>query len=133
MDAEISRALLARIAARAAASPEAEVCGVLLGRRRGDRTTICEAIATANVSPRPADRFEIDPAALIAAHRAERAGGPRLLGHYHSHPHGPASPSPRDTAAAEPGRLWLILGADDARLWLAGEAGRFVAVPLVVA
>ena len=28
------------------------------------------------------------PAALIAAHRAQRHGGPTLIGHFHSHPTG---------------------------------------------
>jgi proteasome lid subunit RPN8/RPN11 len=133
MKAEISRSLLDRIAARAAVSPDAEVCGLLLGSRIGDRFFIVDAPAAANVAPHPQTGFEIDPAMLIAAHRAERAGGPTLLGHYHSHPYGPAAPSPRDAAAAEPGRLWLILGEGAARLWLARSAGDFTAVSLMVA
>lgn len=101
--------------AAAAASPEREVCGLLLGRPG----LIERALPTANVAPDPTCWFEVDPQALFAALRAERAGGPRLLGHYHSHPSGSADPSPRDRAAAEPGRLWLILGGGLARLWRA--------------
>lgn len=133
MRAEISRSLLDAIVARAAASADVEVCGLLLGRRGDGRARITAAPAATNVSSRPQDSFELDPAALFAAHRGERAGGAVLLGHYHSHPRGPAAPSPRDAAAAEPGRLWLILGGGAARLWLASADGDFVAVPLMVA
>ena len=133
MEARISRSLLDRLLAEAAASPALEICGLLLGRVDGTDCAIDGAPAAANVASHPADSFELDPAALLAAHRAGRTGGPHLLGHYHSHPQGPASPSPRDAAAAEPGRLWLILGDDGARLWLAQPAAAFVEVPLTVA
>lgn len=99
--------------------PALEVCGLLFGTAN----EISHALATANVAADPATRFEIDPRALFAALRAERAGGPRLIGHYHSHPDGRATPSPRDVEAAEPGKLWLILGGGHARLWLAGRDG----------
>ncbi len=96
-----------------------------------------EAVETANVSPDPSTTFEIDPAALFSAIRAERAGGPRILGHYHSHPNGSATPSARDAAMAlQPGRLWLIVAAGEARLWreVPGGAmhGAFDPVELVV-
>ncbi|WCT71988.1 Mov34/MPN/PAD-1 family protein [Sphingomonas naphthae] len=121
MAVEISRALLARLRAEAAASPHAEICGLLFGAcNRIDR-----ADPTANVAADPARTFEIDPAALFAAHRAARAGGPRMIGHYHSHPGGSAHPSATDAAMAEPGRYWLILGAEEALLWLALEGGAF--------
>lgn len=121
----IPRTCLDRLLAEAAASPDREICGLLFGT--SDR--IESALATANVAARTDDEFEIDPRALIAAHRAERAGGPRLIGHYHSHPSGSALPSVRDAAAAEPGRLWLILAGGEARLWRSGIDG-FAAVPI---
>jgi proteasome lid subunit RPN8/RPN11 len=115
----ISRSLLNRIIALAAAE-ETEICGLLLGR--GDE---CAAIMpTANVAEKPAAFFEIDPSALIAAHRAARTGGPAVLGHYHSHPSGVAEPSAADAAAARPdGALWLIVAGRDCLLWRAGEEG----------
>jgi desampylase len=67
--------------------------------------------------------FELHPATLIAAHRAQRQGGPRVMGHYHSHPSGCAEPSAQDVADAEPGSLWMILGGGRARLWRAGQEG----------
>jgi desampylase len=115
----IARSLIDRLLGEAAGHPDVEVCGLLFGEH--DRIDAAEA--TANVAPDPTRWFEIDPAALIAAHRAERGGGARLIGHYHSHPSGDARPSSRDLAAAEPGRLWLILGSGEARLWRLAKGG----------
>jgi len=116
---KIDAVLLREIEARALASSDVEVCGLLLG----DDGRIEAAPATANVAERPADSFEIDSAELFAALRAERAGGPRVIGHYHSHPNGSTEPSARDLAAAEPGKLWLILGNGPSRLWLMTATG----------
>lgn len=118
----ISSGLLDRLLAEAAAAPAIEVCGLLFGDDRG----IAGASACRNVADTPATSFEIDPAALIAAHRAMRSGGPRLIGHYHSHPGGQPDPSPRDAAAATAGDLWLILGAGEARLWRAVDGGAWL-------
>jgi proteasome lid subunit RPN8/RPN11 len=119
MAVTIPSGLLDHILSEAAASPAREICGLLFG----DAGTIAEARAAANVAADPSRWFEIDPAALFAAHRAERAGGPRLIGHYHSHPGGKAEPSANDLAAAEPGRLWLIVGGGVIRAWFAVDGG----------
>ncbi|HET8612552.1 MAG TPA: Mov34/MPN/PAD-1 family protein, partial [Sphingomonas sp.] len=119
MTVRISRGLLDRILAEAAADPEREVCGLLLGvprlsvraeRSRGTRyeravrdasfdyardERVIQVVPTRNVAPDPALSFEVDPAALFTAIRAERGGGARLIGHYHSHPGGSPAPSPR--------------------------------------
>lgn len=119
MAVTISRMLLDQIQAIAAAD-RTEVCGLLLGVAGR-----IEAIAPAvNVAPDPARHFELDPAALIAAHRAARAGGAPIIGHYHSHPSGVAVPSATDAACAAPdGSLWLIVAGSDARLWVAQGDG----------
>jgi proteasome lid subunit RPN8/RPN11 len=111
-------ALLQQVFAHVRESPDREVCGLLWG----EPGRITNAMPTRNVAADPATTFEVDPQALIAALKAERHGGPRLIGHYHSHPNGDPTPSPRDLAASEPGRLWLIVGGDKARLWLARKA-----------
>lgn len=126
----ISRALLEQLSAEAAASPEAEICGLLLGT-----TDRIEAVLRAdNVAADPRRRFEVDPAILFAAHRAARAGGAQPIGHYHSHPGGFAEPSMVDAAAAVAGQLWLILGSNGAGLFRAVAegpvAGRFERVEL---
>ena len=110
---------MAAIQNHAASTPGIEVCGLLFGADG----RIEGVLPTANVASNPATAFEIDPAALFAAHRAARGGGPALIGHYHSHPSGSAEPSACDLAAAEPGKLWLILCGGAARLWRAGHGG----------
>ena len=117
---EISIALRNEIVAAAAASPGAEVCGLLLGGgSRVERVVACR-----NVAADPARRFEIDPAALLAAHRAARHGGPAVIGHYHSHPGGGATPSPRDAAdAATDGSVWIIVAGDALTAWRAVRGG----------
>lgn len=114
----ISRVTLRAILAEAAGAGE-EICGLLV-----EADGVVEARRCRNVHPRPSRRFEIDPAALLAAHREARAGGPPLIGHYHSHPSGDAWPSAADAAdAPADGAIWLILGAGDAQAWRAVEDG----------
>jgi proteasome lid subunit RPN8/RPN11 len=131
IDVRISTELLAQITAEAARSPDVEVCGLLLGT-----TGMVEVIEPCtNVAADPARRFEIEPVRLLGAHRRARAGGPAVVGHYHSHPTGTARPSPRDAAdAAADGSLWLIVGGGEVTAWRAvrdGEVeGRFTAVVL---
>lgn len=119
----ISITLMEQIRADVAADPSRERCGLLLGR--GGR--IEAVLPAANVADDPARRFEIDPATLLDAHRAARAGGAAVVGHYHSHPGGPAQPSARDAAAAHgDGALWMIAGRDAVRLFAAVQRGRIL-------
>jgi len=119
MRISVPQLLVDRLLREAAADPTREVCGLLFG----DKDKIVSAEWTPNVAEDPYRAFEIEPAALFMAIRLERQGGPRLIGHYHSHPNGYSEPSPRDLAAAEPGRLWLIIAGGSARLWYAGTNG----------
>ena len=123
MSVTISSELLRRLVAEAAASPDAEVCGLLFGAE--GRIEMAEACA--NVALNPARAFEIDPTALFAAHRHARSGGMAVIGHYHSHPTGSPVPSPRDAAQAMgDGAVWVILGTGGARAWRSVEVGAFV-------
>lgn len=132
MAVRISRPLLEHILSLAHAEPEREVCGLLLGADG----VITDILSAPNVAEYPARRFEIGPAVLLRAHRDARAGGPRILGNYHSHPSGSAEPSAADAAEAlTDDLLWLIVGGGIARLWRAaagGVHGRFMAEQLVV-
>jgi len=120
MTVAITSDLVGQILRDAAATPQAEVCGLLFGTA----TAITAIQPCRNVAADPACWFEIDPAALIAAHRAARGGGPALVGHYHSHPSGVVRPSPRDAASAPPdGALWLIAAGGELRGWRAVAAG----------
>ena len=110
----ISSKSIAAIRAHAAETPDAEVCGLLFGTVEAvERVQRC-----ANVADQPETRFEIDPAALIAAHKAERAGGAKLIGHYHSHPNGLFALSQTDRAEAlDVGQHWLIIAKAEIGLW----------------
>jgi predicted GIY-YIG superfamily endonuclease/proteasome lid subunit RPN8/RPN11 len=108
------------ILSHAAEAHPKECCGLLLG----EEARITHAHPTANVHPDPATHFEIDPAALIAAHKAERAGGPRVVGYYHSHPNGRAEPSPTDRASSvRDGKVWAIVADGGVRFFRDGEDG----------
>jgi proteasome lid subunit RPN8/RPN11 len=119
MKLTISRAHIAEVLAASACSPDAEICGLLLGQGG-----VVEAVRPCtNVADEPSRRFEIDPAALFSAHRAARAGGPVPIGHYHSHPSGQPEPSACDAEAAEAGAYWLIVAGDAIRCWYARQGG----------
>jgi desampylase len=122
MFVRISSESIAAIRAHAAETPEVEVCGLLFGS-----VEAVEAVQRcANVAGNPATAFEIDPAALIAAHKAERAGGARLIGHYHSHPNGVCAPSAVDASNADVvGHYWLIVAGGEVGLWYVGVPGQF--------
>lgn len=106
----IGRGPLESLFAEARAALPDEACGLLLGRGGA-----IDSIRPArNVHATPATHFEIDPQTLIDAHREERAGGPALLGYYHSHPHGEPEPSVTDQASsARDGRIWAIISPPD--------------------
>lgn len=119
MGCRISSATLNAIRRESAIVAPEEGCGLLFGS--AERVSGWQA--TRNVAERPERRFEIDPTDLFAALRAERAGGPKLIGYWHSHPSGDPTPSRTDAEMAQgDGKLWLILG-DEFRLWRAGGTG----------
>lgn len=121
---EVTSGTIATLREEAARAAPREACGLLLGR--GDRVE--SAAVAANVHADPLRHFEIDPAALIAAHRAARQGGPQLLGYFHSHPRGHPRPSAVDCEHASGDfRVWAIVapgaGDDDVTFWRDGEEG----------
>jgi len=108
-------------AARAAA-PE-ECCGLLVGTL-DPAPRVLRLVPAANVHPEPRLFFEIDPKTHVDTLRALRQSGEVLIGHYHSHPAGPARPSPRDLAAVTDADLaWLVIDP------LAGEIAAFLPRP----
>lgn len=120
MELEVTSGVIAKLIDEAARAAPAECCGLLLGH--GHR--VVEARPAANIHPRPERNFEIDPAALIAAHRDERAGGPTLVGYYHSHPVGHAVPSATDCEhASGDTRVWAIIAEGQVTFWHDGQDG----------
>lgn len=109
------------------AAPE-ECCGILFGRPGAIET----ALRTTNVAQDRLRRFEIDPQALVDAHRHARRGGTPVAGYYHSHPDGPAEPSEVDRASASgDGMIWAVVGKPGVAFWRDEEAG-FVLLSYVI-
>ena len=128
MELKVTRHALTTMQAAAAAARPNEACGILLGE--GGR--IVAAVETANVDPDPATHFEIDPQALIDAHRAARAGGPDVIGYFHSHPVGAPVPSATDRAsAAHDGRVWAIIAGERVQFWRDAQTD-FVALSFTI-
>ena len=116
----IGKSVISLLIDEAHAAHPRECCGILLG----EAGRISEARPTANVHPSPETHFEIDPQALIDAHRSARGGGPQVIGYYHSHPSGPPEPSATDRAmAAGDGLVWAIIGHDSVMLWQDASGG----------
>jgi len=133
MNLQISSSLQQNLRALAAASPAAEICGLLVGQ--GNR--VLRLVPARNVAADPTRSFEIDPATLLATHREARGQGQQVIGHWHSHPNGQPEPSARDAArATDNGQIWLILAAGGMTAWRARSRGagpaRFEPVPVEI-
>lgn len=123
MVVQVASGVVATLVAEAATAAPKECCGILLGRGR-----IEEARPAANLAADPLRRFEVDPAALIAAHRAARSGGLPVIGYYHSHPSGHPVPSATDCEhAGGDGSVWAIVAPEAAgwavAFWRDGAQG----------
>jgi len=120
MTIEVTSGVKATLLEEAAKAAPEECCGLLLGA--GGR--IEQVSPAANVAQDRARRFEIDPMALLAAHKAARAGGPEIVGYYHSHPEGHPVPSATDCEhASGDGKVWAIVASGEVTFWRDGEGG----------
>jgi desampylase len=103
------------------AHPE-ECCGLLLGQGNA----VHDISLARNVSVAPLCTFEIDPAILVQAEKAARAGGSQVVGYFHSHPNGVCEPSARDAVQANlDGRFWVIVAGTEISVWRAIENGSY--------
>lgn len=132
MEIAIASAAIESMLAHAARDHPREACGIVFGN-----DTI-EAVEPArNIANNPERGFEIEPAALLRAHREARGAGRAVLGWYHSHPNGSAQPSATDAArAVDDGKLWLVVAGGRVTAWRVADGGavhgRFTAVDLSV-
>jgi desampylase len=128
MPLRISSKLHRDLLALAAGSPDREVCGLLVGEGNID-----SVLKTANVATDPSRSFEIDPVALFAAIRAERAEQRKILGYFHSHPVSPPKPSRRDTEMAPvDGKIWVIIGEGKVTAWRKNATNEFKEIALQI-
>lgn len=105
-EVRLPRTLINGMLTHAQHTPESEVCGLIAQTTEGD----FQVYPVANVAIEADHLFRMDPAAQIDAMRRMRESDEELFAIYHSHPHAPAEPSPRDLAeAAYPDALYLII------------------------
>ncbi len=119
--------MLADVSAR---TPE-EACGLVAGRaRRAERVY---RVSNALHSP---VRFRLDPAEQIHIFLEIEKLGLELVAIYHSHPNGPAIPSPTDVAeSAYPETINLIWSAADGKWHCRGfiiQNGEVAEVPIEI-
>jgi proteasome lid subunit RPN8/RPN11 len=92
---KITKSALDAVVAHAREALPGECCGLLIGTpARIDAAHPARNLETG------ATRFLIDPRDHFAAVHAARESKRFVIGVYHSHPNGPASPSPADLAEA---------------------------------
>ncbi len=87
-----------------------EGCGLLVADEEG-RLRMAYCLSNADHSP---SKYTLDPQEHFRALRHAEACGWHLAGVFHSHPGGPAHPSPTDVARAlEPEWLYVVVGLAD--------------------
>lgn len=88
------------IVAHAERASDEEICGVLAGEHGDKRSQVVGAHGTKNIADNPRTRYRIDPEELLATIESIEESGQEVVGFYHSHPCGPASPSATDAKRA---------------------------------
>ena len=108
----LPEALKAQIEAEAKQAFPRECCGLIEGIECGG-VFEAHALHPARNDATAPDRFDIAPEDHLKASRFSRGNGHRLIGCYHSHPHGAPEPSRHDEAGAgEENFIWLIAATD---------------------
>ncbi|MFN4070558.1 MAG: M67 family metallopeptidase [Thermus caldifontis] len=102
-----------------------EGVGLWAGRREVERV-----VPLPNVHPEPLTGYLAEPLALLRALKELEREGLALLAIYHSHPKGPALPSPTDIREARWRVPYVIFGTDGVRAFLLPE-GREVPLSLL--
>ena len=119
MTVELSGRLAEAIRKQARAAYPEEACGILVGRRDGERVRVRQALPCANYAPTEERRrrFEIEPRAVLNVQRALRGTQQAIVGFYHSHPGTPPEPSRTDMLYLRhwPETVWLIASVDATR------------------
>ena len=106
----LSTDLLAQVITHCKSVYPNEACGLLAGpNEHVEKIYKMTNIEQSNVS------YMMDPAEQFRAVKDMRKNGDKMLAIYHSHPHSPACPSPKDVSLAfYPDAVYLIVGLTDA-------------------
>ncbi|MEO5337320.1 MAG: M67 family metallopeptidase [Magnetospirillum sp. WYHS-4] len=110
--------VLAAIRAQAEAAYPEECCGLLVGSVEANgRVAVVRHVPSPNLAEGDRRRsFEVSPQVRFDLMRSLRATGEALVGHYHSHPDGPAAPSAADRVMVwEPELVWLVVAVRDGK------------------
>jgi proteasome lid subunit RPN8/RPN11 len=112
---KIAKQVFETIEYRAVEDLPYEACGLLVGNRETDCIAVNDILFSVNVSESdPRQSFEIDPALYIKLQKQARAGGPDVVGVWHSHPGGQPEPSTTDKMlSVEKNWVWLITSASE--------------------
>ncbi|HAH09392.1 MAG TPA: hypothetical protein DCL48_04745 [Alphaproteobacteria bacterium] len=127
----LPHALREAILVQAQASPREEICGLLIG----DGLRVTALAPSPNIASEPEFGFAICDEIHARAQKTARLEGRAIIGCYHSHPSGEASPSQIDLLAIhEDGFVWMIATPTGAlTAWRARQHGgvkRFEPLPL---
>jgi len=123
----LARPCLRTIREHAEAAWPREACGLLEGHATGRIVRVRRAIACYNAHERPHERYRIDPEVFLCAERAAERAGRRVVGTWHSHPHGGVYFSDTDREEAWAGWSYLVAGVTNGsmgelRAWFIGDA-----------
>jgi desampylase len=126
--------MVAGMRRHAVATTSAECCGALIGTTARDRIEVRALLPLDNASADPT-RYLIEAATVLRLERQARSAGMHVVGFYHSHPRGPAAPSPTDLELASPGYVYVIVQPADGtvRGWrLRADRSGFDELPLAL-
>jgi proteasome lid subunit RPN8/RPN11 len=97
-------------------TPQVEVCGLIGGRWRNQIASVDSVVWIQNIDALPALRFTMSPSEQLKAMLEFEKHGLELVGIFHSHPHGPASPSPTDIAEANYTEVVYLIGVPNGEI-----------------
>lgn len=115
---QLTKEQLDQIGTEAVLAYPAECCGLLVGEKDHDTHTLKRIVPSINLLKNQDNNyFEINPQTRINVERELRNTTEHIIGHFHSHPDQPATPSKTDIKMAyEPELIWLIVAVSKGKV-----------------